>query len=129
MCLLVEEAGLRGVLDCGCSKSVAGLKWIGKYSKAIYADFSDQHELTPSSEVYQFGGGEKRESKGSVSIPTLVIYYDGYITMDIVDASNPLLIGTNSLKAGDVVRSRLQNCFFGEVVPIVEVGSGHFASN
>ena len=72
LCLLVEEAGNRGVLDSGCSKSVAGMNWISKYTQAISPDFSKQLAITPSSEIYQFGGGEKRKSKGSVSVPTLI---------------------------------------------------------
>ena len=27
---LVEDAGTRGVLDCGCSKTVVGVKWLDK---------------------------------------------------------------------------------------------------
>ena len=56
LCLLVEEAGSRGVPDSGCSKSVAVMQWVGNYSNAESPDFSKGVKLSPSSEVYQFGG-------------------------------------------------------------------------
>ena len=99
-CMLVEEAGSKGVLDSGCSKSVAGTRWVGTYTSAVSPDFSKSVKLNRSSEVYQFGGGEKSKSKGSVSLPTLIGDNRVFITMDVVDAAIPLLIGTNSMKAG-----------------------------
>ena len=131
LCFLVEEAGTRGVLDSGCAKSVTGVSWIAKYTNAISPEFAQQLALAPSSEVYQFGGGEKRASKGSVSIPTLIGDLRVFITMDVVEASIPLLIGTNSMKVGKVILNFDSNeaTFFGEVVPMVEVGSGHFCVN
>ena len=128
LCLLVEEAGRKGVLDSGCSKSVAGMQWIGLYTSAISPDFAKEIKLSPSSEVYQFGGGEKRKSKGSISVPTLIGDNRVFITMDVVDASIPLLIGTNSMKAGKTVLNfeTYEATFFGETVPMSEVGTGHF---
>ena len=128
LCLLVEEAGRKGVLDSGCSKSVAGMQWIGHYTDAISSDFSKEIELVPSNEVYQFGGGEKRRSKGCVSVPTLIGDNRVYISMDVVDAAIPLLIGTNSMKAGkaNLDFNKYEATFFGETVPMIEVGSGHF---
>ena len=128
LCYLVEEAGCRGVLDSGCSKSVAGIGWVESYTNAISPDYSKQIKLSPSSEVYMFGGGEKRKSKGNISLPTLIGDNRVFISMDVVDASIPLLIGTNSMKAGKAILNFDSNeaIFFDEVVPMMEVGSGHF---
>ena len=128
LCLLVEEAERKGVLDSGCSKSVAGTQWIGQYTQAIAPDFAKEIKLIPSIEVYQFGGGEKRRSKGCVSVPTLIGDNRVYIAMDVVDAAIPLLIGTNSMKAGkaNLDFENYEATFFGETVPMIEVGSGHF---
>ena len=128
LCYLVEEAGCKGVLDSGCAKSVTGLGWIGRYTSAVSPQFSQQLVLSPSSEVYQFGGGQKRTSKGSVSIPALIGELRVFIKMDVVDAEIPLLIGTNSMKVGKALLNFATNeaTFFGETVPMVEVGSGHF---
>ena len=128
LCYLVEEAGCRGVLDSGCSKSVAGVEWVGNYTNAIAPDFAKKIVLAPSSEIYQFGGGEKRKSKGNISVPTLIGDIRVFIGMDVVDAAIPLLIGTNSMKVGEAVLNFGSNeaTFFGETVPMMEVGSGHF---
>ena len=128
LCYLVEEAGSRGVLDSGCSKSVAGVRWVGNYTNAISPEFSKEVKLSQSGEVYQFGGGEKRRSKGSISVPTLIGDNRVFITMDVVDAAIPLLIGTNSMKAGkaNLNFDTYEATFFGQVVPMLEVGSGHF---
>ena len=31
LCLMVEEAGVRGVIDSACSKTVAGIKYVNNY--------------------------------------------------------------------------------------------------
>ena len=126
LCCLVEDAGCRGVLDSGCSRSVAGLSWVNQFTKAISPKFSDFIELAPSKKIYQFGGGEKRKSKGTISLPTMIGDIKVFITMDVVDAPIPLLIGTNSMEKGEAVldiKSK-EATFFNEVVPMYKVGSG-----
>ena len=54
LCFLVEEAGCRGVLDSACSKSVAGLTWIRKYTSSISATYADSLMLEPSSKVARY---------------------------------------------------------------------------
>ena len=128
LCYLVEEAGTRGVIDTGCSKSVSGLGWVEKYTNTISPNFAQSLQLQPSSKVYEFGGGERRQSKGCVTLPTLIGDLLVDITMDIVDASIPLLIGSNSLEAGNAVLDfqASEATFFGEVVPMVKVCTGHY---
>ena len=48
LCFLLEEAGIRGVLDTACSKSVAGLKWISKYTEDLPQDITESLKLQPS---------------------------------------------------------------------------------
>ena len=128
LCYLVEEAGTRGVIDTGCSKSVSGMGWVEKYTKTISPNFAQELQLKPSSKVYEFGGGERRPSKGCVTLPTLIGDLVVHITMDIVDASIPLLIGSNSLEAGHAVLDfqASEATFFGEVVSMVKVCTGHY---
>ena len=128
LCFLVEEAGTRGVIDTGCSKSVSGLGWVEKYTKSISPDFAEKLQLAPSSKVYAFGGGERRVSKGCVTLPTLIGDLIVDISMDIVDAAIPLLIGSNSLETGKAVLNfqTSEATFFTEVVPMVRVCTGHY---
>ena len=83
--------------------------------------------LCPSSEVYQFGGGEKHKLKDTVSVPALIGDIRVFVIMDVVEASIPLLIGTNSMKSGKLIINFASNeaTFFGEIVPMVDRTTGH----
>ena len=98
LCLLIEEAGSRGVLDTGCSRSVAGFDWVRNYTSLISPSFADKLNVSPSSKVYQFGGGEKRNSQGTLTLPVVIGDKLIKITIEVVDAEIPLLIGSNSME-------------------------------
>ena len=34
LCLVIEEAGKRGVIDTACSKTVAGVAWVTEYTNS-----------------------------------------------------------------------------------------------
>ena len=72
LCLLIEEAGCRGVLDTGCSRSVAGFTWINNYTNSISQSYAETLKVMPSTKIYQFGGREKRSSQGKLSIPVVI---------------------------------------------------------
>ena len=108
---LVEEAGCRGDLDTACSKSVAGSEWIERYTKHISSFFADSLEVTSSSKVYQFGGGEKRISKRCVCLPTLIGDKKMFISVDIVDASIPLLMIQFDGFCQCNTKFSIQNCY------------------
>jgi hypothetical protein len=120
LCLLIEEAGCRGVLDSACSKTVAGLKWIEQYTSSVSPTFADSLEVATSSKVYQFGGGEKRTSYGCLKLPTVIGEKKVLIATDMVDASIPMLIGSNAMVNGEAVLDFKSNIatFFGEEVPM-----------
>ena len=128
LCLLIEEAGCRGVLDTACSRSVAGFGWVQRYTNAVSPAFAQSLNVLPSSRVYQFGGGEKRQSYGTVSLPIVIGEIKVSLTIEMVHAQIPLLIGSNSMKLGKAVLNfnDYTAIFFGEIVDMAEVGSGHF---
>ena len=128
LCLLIEEAGSRGVLDTGCSRSVAGFDWVRNYTSLISPSFADKLNVSPSSKVYQFGGGEKRNSQGTLTLPVVIGDKLIKITIEVVDAEIPLLIGSNSMELGKAVINfqDYTATFFLEVVDMVKVGAGHF---
>ena len=94
---LVEDAGVRGVLDTGCSKSVVGIKWLEKYNETLPKEVARSLKVEDSQRVYQFGGGETRCSQGCVSLPTMIGDKKVSIKVEIVEAEIPLLIGSNSM--------------------------------
>lgn len=128
LCMLIEEAGCRGVLDTACSRSVAGFGWVQKYTNAVSPSFSKSLKVLPSSKIYQFGGGEKRQSYGKVSLPVVIGEKKVIITIEMVQALIPLLIGSNSMKLGEAILNFKNSTavFFDEVVDMMEVGAGHF---
>ena len=125
---LVEEAGVRGVLDCGCSKSVAGVKWLEKYTESLAEEVAANLKVEKSKRVYQFGGGETRCSQGCVSLPTLIGDKKVNINVEITEADLPLLIGSNSMQAAKAQLDfgNMKAIFFEEEVAMVEVESGLF---
>ena len=127
LCCLIEEAGCMGVLDSACSRSVAGIQWVAKYTKQLPSHVASSLEVTYSDKVYQFGGGEKRKSCGSIALPTLIGERKVFVGIDIVDAEIPLLIGSNSMEAAGAVLDfqRMLAVFFEQEVPMIKVGTGH----
>ena len=128
LCYLIDEAGCRGVLDSACSNTVAGSKWISKYTQSISPTFAESLEVVASTKIYEFGGGEKRKSQGAVKLPALIGDKKVTILVNIVQADIPLLIGSNSMKVAAAKLDFESNkaIFFDEEVDMYEVGSGHF---
>ena len=131
LCLLLEEAGSRGVLDSACSKTVAGASWIAKYTSTLPKEVSSSLELHGSEKVYQFGGGGKRKSKGCVHLPTVVGDKKIILSVEVVDASIPLLIGSNSMETSKAMLNfgQLKATFFAQEVDMIKIGTGHFCIN
>ena len=103
LCLLIEEAGSRGVLDTACSRSVAGFIWVQNYTNSVSPEFSKSLKVLPSTKIYQFGGDERRQSHGKLSLPVVLGDKKITITIEMVDAQIPLLIGSYSMKLGNAV--------------------------
>ena len=125
---LVEDAGTRGVLDCGCSKTVVGVKWLDKYNKKLPVEVAASLKVERSERVYQFGGGETRSSQGCVSLPTMIGDKKVCIKVEIVEAEIPLLIGSNSMQAAKALLDfgEMKAVFFEEEIQMYKVGSGLF---
>lgn len=129
LCFLVEEAGVRGVIDSACSKTVAGIKFIFNYIKLLSAEIEDTIEyMQPSNTVFQFGGGERRISSQRIQLPAQIGEMLLKITTEVVDADIPLLIGANSLEKSKAVLDfgTLRAKFYDAEVPLTKVGTGHF---
>ena len=60
VCLMIEEAENKGLVDSGCSKTVTGRKWLEKYISDLSESEQAKVQYEPSSRRYKFGGGEER---------------------------------------------------------------------
>ena len=128
LCLLVEDAKDRGVLDSACSRTVAGAAWVQSYLRKL-KDYDE--ESIPREEgdtQFQFGGGEMRKSLMRIGLPCMVGDIKITLFTEVVDAEIPLLIGTNSLeKAKAKLDFGLHRAtIFETEVEMFRVGSGHF---
>ena len=128
ICLLVEEAGEKGVIDCGCSRTVSGLEWITRYLKKLNNYDEEQVSREESDVKFQFGGGETRTSVMKVGLPCMLGNTKVTIVTEVVDAEIPLLVGTNSLeKAGaNLDFGEKKATFFGEEIDLIRTESGHY---
>ena len=126
---LMEGAGIRGVLDSGCSKSVAGVKWLEKFSENLPEEVSSSLKVEESRRVYQFGGGETRCSHGCVRLPTMMGDKKVHINVEIVEAEIPLLIGCNSMQGAKAQLDfgNMRAVFFEEEIQMFKIGSGLFS--
>ena len=127
-CLLVEEAGEKGVIDCGCSRTVSGLEWITRYLKKLNNYDEEQISREESDVKFQFGGGETRTSVMKVGLPCMLGNTKVTIVTEVADAEIPLLVGTNSLeKAGaNLDFGEKTATFFGEEIDLIRTESGHY---
>ena len=128
LCLLIEEAGNRGVIDTACSKTAAGVGWVSNFVNDLPDDIAENLELRESVKVYQFGGGEKRKSLGCLKLPIVLGEKKIWMEVELVEADIPLLIGSNSLEAAKAKLCFESNTatFFSQEMKMHKVGSGHF---
>jgi hypothetical protein len=99
-----------------------------KLDSKVHFCLTDSLIVLPISKIYQFGGGEKRKSQGTLTLPTGIGDQKVDITMEIVDAQIPLLIGSNAMVAGKAILN-FENktaTFFNEEVEMFKAGTGHF---
>ena len=131
LCLMVEEAGINGVIDSACSKTVAGKNYVTKYIDSLPEKTRDGVDINgePSTTIYQFGGGERRKSERKIALPALIGNILIRIETEVVNADIPLLIGANSLEKSKAVLDfgTMKATFFQtSKVDLMEVLSGHF---
>ena len=129
--LLLFEAVNKGVLDCGCSSTVTGERWMESYLGTL----SDAELATvtygKSGKHFKFGGGEVLGSLYTVDFPCRIAGREVRMVSDVVSSDIPLLISKKSMKkAGavlDLVNDRVR--FFGKWITCDVTSSGHYTIN
>ena len=96
------EARNYAVLDCACSSTVCGKRWLNYYLDSL--DDKDRVKVKedPCVKVFKFGGGEKLQSLASVEIPAFLAGRDVMIRTDVVDSDIPSLLSVKSMKNAKV---------------------------
>ena len=95
--LILESLG-KGVLDSGCSKTVAGMLWLKEFINTLSASEIDKVKESPSKSTFRFGDGIEAPSVKRVTIPIVVGDYDMSIDVEIVNNEIPLLVSKGAMK-------------------------------
>ena len=96
--LLAIDNNLRAIMDTGCSRALAGRKWIEAFYSQMSLDDLKQVQKCPSRATFKFRDGHVHKSNTTWIFP---VYFGGLrkrITFDEVDASTPLLISLDIVK-------------------------------
>ena len=131
ICFMIQEARNKGLIDCGCSKTVAGRDWLKTYISQLSDVDKQRITYSDSSRIYKFGGGEQKKSLHCVKFPALIGDQKVFITSEVVESPIPLLLGSNFLKrSGATINFELkEGTFLGHRVDLDETKSGHYCLN
>ena len=93
------------ILDTGCNKSVAGMRWTEEYIQAL--SIKDRKEVRASSmegkQRFKFGGGTVFEAKVTISAPVQIGEKKYKLRWHVVEAPIPLLWGKESMKKAELL--------------------------
>ena len=95
---LLQESFGSAVIDTGCLRTCAGIKWVENYVKNL-TDFqkSSITEVT-SNASFTFGDGKTYLSQKCLTLPCFMGTFSVKITTEVVTADIPLLLGKNAMK-------------------------------
>ena len=122
---LVEETRGAGVVDSGCSRTVAGEEWLTYFEDSVNQKF----EKRESQQKFKFGKGEAVQSVGKVKLPIQLGTKKVHLLVDIVKVNIPLLLSKESMKKANTVLNFEKDTaeMFGQVIPLISTTSGHYA--
>ena len=100
--LMQTENGALVIVDTGAPSSMCGLDWFKKLFQSMPKAIRSQLVVENSTTKFEFGGGERRESLGLVTLPVYVMDDDYqahmiFIKVEIVEADICMLFGGSSL--------------------------------
>ena len=93
------EALAKAIIDCGCTRTVAGLEWMEEYLSMLTEDVRRkvQDSEKQSSTRFRFGDGQESESIKSLTIPLLIGGSKKLLDVEVVKNNIPLLLGRPSM--------------------------------
>ena len=97
---LVDTLG-RGILDSGCTKTVAGSDWMDEYLLMLSDCERIEAEKTckMSNSMYRFGDGQETKSIKEITIPVFICDKRIKVPVDVVNNNIPLLIGRPTMSS------------------------------
>ena len=126
---LVAETLCHGVIDSGCSKTVAGENWLNDYLATLSEKEANQIKYEDSEATFRFGDTDPVKSKGKALLPVIMGGKKVQLETEIVQSDVPLLLSKSTMKAAkakqDYENDRIS--LFGNNQEMICTKSGHYA--
>ena len=127
--LILESLG-KGLLDSGCSKTVAGCVWVNEFLNAMSPDETKSIKEVPSQSVFRFGDGVEAKSLKRITLPILIGSKGVKIDVEVVDNDIPLLISKAAMKQMGMrldFRRDMVTLKNGQEVKLMCTSTGHYS--
>ena len=125
---LIDESIGKALLDCGCTKTVAGQIWLDAYLSMLSDDQLKLVKYKDDSTVFRFGNGKECTSRKMVHLPATLGKRSVGIDVCIVENDLPLLLSKDSMEKAKILldfntgRARV----FDDWIQLQCSSSGHF---
>ena len=97
--VMLHEALARAIIDCGCTKTVAGKAWVDEFLTMLNKEDRERVEKSAkkSNTMYRFGDGKETKSIKELAIPMFICGKKIVLAVEVVDSNIPLLLGRPSM--------------------------------
>ena len=96
--LVIDALGC-ALLDCGCTKTVAGVFWMKEYLEMLSAEDRKSVKEESSQSKFRFGDGHECKSMKALIIPIKVGRRKYLLRVEVVEEEIPLLLSKPSMKS------------------------------
>ena len=126
---LVTETFNMGVIDSGCTKTVAGENWLRDYLDTLSDSEAARIEYCDSKALFRFGDSEPVSSQKKALIPMKMGGKNIMLATEIVSSDVPLLLSKDTMKAAKAVQNFEKDSItlFGNEQRMICTKSGHYA--
>ena len=126
---LVAETLCHGVIDSGCSKTVAGKHWLEDYLATMPEEELSKIEYLDSEATFRFGDSKPVKSEGKAMLPVIIGGREVKLETEIVNSDVPLLLSKNTMKSAKAKQDYENDCIylFGNKQNMICTESGHYA--
>ena len=95
---LVAETLSKGVIDSGCTKTVAGERWFNDYLQTLSNEEVQNIQYCGSNAQFRFGDSPPVQSKKKALLPMVMGNKNIQLSTDIVPTDVPLLLSKQTMK-------------------------------
>ena len=126
---LVSETFGKGVIDSGCSKTVAGINWLNDYLQTLSEDEQNSIQYSDSHALFRFGDSNPVISQKKALLPMTIGDKNVFLSAEIVESDVPLLLSKDTMKTlkANMNFETDSMTIFGKQHKLLCTSSGHYA--